>query len=806
MTLMGQPAEPMEHQLFGLHRPLPPRYDALEIPGRAQVSYKVVHTKAFLNQLRSLQKDGHKRSVQAAKAAIAEAQLSGEISSIPRTKHGESRIPNVEKYDLPDAFRLVVQIVDGIAKTRAFLFIGSHEDAERWLDSHRDYRWVRSTTDGTLEFVLVTERTEQRHVPVDRINLGSSDDELDQPLLRVLSEDEWARLALPDATRDLAKQITGTTYEQDADGILGRLDALVGYEKASLLFDLMAQSHAREWSELHRRLDVLNGDAVVAVATEVASAMLAPENSESFISFDDETDLDAFFEHHSYSDWMLFLHAEQRKVADRDFRGPARLRGVSGSGKTSVLVHRARYLAKKYREPILLVTLAESMRKLLEQLADDLCGVERELISCMTMSGLAKQVMIEHHPRNSPYPNLAGPERQDRTLSTMAEHLRNNGFLAKSPLQSMSAPALHAFLRTEISYVRGRLRPSELGQYLDPQQFQRRGRGVPLNEFGRRAVLEGIRLSEADYRDSRLVDHDGVTALALDLLHAPDVAIPGHYRCVLCDEVQDLSQLELALLGRMRTPSGEILATVENGLFLAGDGAQSVYQKGFTLRRVGIDVSGRSFSLRKNYRNTYEILKAAFGLVSQYEFADVDEDNITKPSAPEFARRHGPRPMIVRAGSALEEITAVAKAVHSLVSMGHPPGQICIVGPNAWLRDTIHRALDDLDVRNAELRSDVDYESERVKISTIESAKGHEFGAVFIMGLIEGILPNEGVSEEEIPREAARFYVAMTRAREKLTITYSTSGGYRASRFLLAIQEDCDEAIFRDGTLRRIAP
>ena len=102
------------------------------------------------------------------------------------------------------------------------------------------------------------------------------------------------------------------------------------------------------------------------------------------------------------------------------------------------------------------------------------------------------------------------------------------------------------------------------------------------------------------------------------------------------------------------------------------------------------------------------------------------------------------------------------------------------------------------------MREDADYESDRVEISTIESAKGHEFSHVFIMGLVEGVLPKSGLADAEIPREAARLYVAMTRARENLTITYSPWGGFTASRFLLAIQGDCDEARIRDGQLLRI--
>jgi len=71
---------------------------------------------------------------------MLEARVDGDMKSLPRTKHGETRIPDLEKYDLPDAYRLVVQLVDGVAKTRAFLFVGSHADADRWLDAHWNYR------------------------------------------------------------------------------------------------------------------------------------------------------------------------------------------------------------------------------------------------------------------------------------------------------------------------------------------------------------------------------------------------------------------------------------------------------------------------------------------------------------------------------------------------------------------------------------------------------------------------------------------------------------------------------------------
>jgi len=73
------------------------------------------------------------------KVCVAEKEArEGAIKTIPRTNNGENRIPDAEKYDLPYDYRLVIQRVkDG----KVFLFVGSHDDAEQWLENNRGYIW-----------------------------------------------------------------------------------------------------------------------------------------------------------------------------------------------------------------------------------------------------------------------------------------------------------------------------------------------------------------------------------------------------------------------------------------------------------------------------------------------------------------------------------------------------------------------------------------------------------------------------------------------------------------------------------------
>lgn len=756
----------------------------------------VIYTKKFNSYLRQLNLSGQKKIVQAVRAAMAEAGTNATIESLPRTKHGESRLKNIEKFDLPDAYRLVVQRVGNEKQMRAFLFVGTHDDAEKWLDSHRNYTWVKSPTDGTLNLMPIT-YNEERYVPADRLDLESPETDLQLPLLRNVTDEEWRQISCSEQQKLLAMRITGEQYEQDAEGILEKLDQLGNYEAASLLLDLFMLAHGKEWSEFHHRLTIFDQPEIISDTKKLQSEMNSLANVEQFVTFDDEEMLDGFFEKMTFSDWMLFLHPEQKKIAQHDYKGPARLRGVSGSGKTSVLVHRARYLAKKYSAPVLLVTLTESMRKLLEKLVEELCGVERSLISTKTMNSLARDVFVEGC-ECSPYPPVIS-DIQENLLTECIEVLQSDPSFIKTPMRGMHDTELRNFLTEEFEYVRGRLRPCEFNKYLDTNLFHRRGRAIPLNKSARELMVRAVAAYATGVEAHHRSDHELIVARAIDSLDVKPNK--GQFRSILIDEVQDLTELDVVLLSKLATPEGEVLSHVENGLFLAGDGAQSIYKKGFALKRAGVDVIGRSVSLKKNYRNTHEILTAAFNLVSEYEFSDTDEDEVRQPSLPDFAKRHGERPLLLQCANSHDESAAVAQYVSNLLANGQTPGQVCIIAPQQRLRSAVREALNARQVVYVDLKLDVNYDSENVKISTIESAKGHEFGVVLIMGLVEGILPHQNVKTHELAREASRLYVAMTRARESLCITYSPNSSHPASRFLMSIQKDCDEAKYKNGKI-----
>ncbi len=139
--------------------------------------------------------------------------------------------------------------------------------------------------------------------------------------------------------------------------------------------------------------------------------------------------------------------------------------------------------------------------------------------------------------------------------------------------------------------------------------------------------------------------------------------------------------------------------------------------------------------------------------------------------------------------SMLEEFNLV-----ELVKDGTPAGDERALNLNAMVSNASEFETLDEFLAEAVLMSSADEESDRnsVTLMTLHAAKGLEFPVVFIVGLEEGLFPSlHDDSEDSIEEERRLAYVGMTRAKEKLFLTFASSRfsmGQRAynlpSRFL----------------------
>jgi superfamily I DNA/RNA helicase len=242
---------------------------------------------------------------------------------------------------------------------------------------------------------------------------------------------------------------------------------------------------------------------------------------------------------------------------------------------------------------------------------------------------------------------------------------------------------------------------------------------------------------------------------------------------VLADEAQDFSTLEMSLLRQLvQDPGGQ------DRFFFVGDLNQKVFPKHFRPRLAGFSFQGRVKAIRRNYRNTQQILRAAYLLADQYPPPREEDVPIVRP---EFSPYEGSKPLVIQCTKS-DQAATVANAF--LVVLRRTKGQrVAVVSDNNSLLDRVRKNAMQKGIECFELFSIEDMDrwreqmsdplAARLVFSKPEAVKGFEFDSVILCDLSAKVVPREGTPERERWRAAAVYYTAMTRARDELVLTYA---------------------------------
>jgi superfamily I DNA/RNA helicase len=120
---------------------------------------------------------------------------------------------------------------------------------------------------------------------------------------------------------------------------------------------------------------------------------------------------------------------------------------------------------------------------------------------------------------------------------------------------------------------------------------------------------------------------------------------------IVVDEAQDLGVSELRFLSAIEPPS-------PGALFFAGDLGQRIFQQPFSWKGLGVDVRGRSATLKINYRTSHQIRRAADQLMPK-KVRDVD--GLEDDRSGTISVFEGPEPVVVIAADAREETVRVSE-------------------------------------------------------------------------------------------------------------------------------------------------
>lgn len=281
--------------------------------------------------------------------------------------------------------------------------------------------------------------------------------------------------------------------------------------------------------------------------------------------------------------------------------------------------------------------------------------------------------------------------------------------------------------------------------------------------------------------------------LLLEKCKSNEVVLP-RYDAILIDEGQDFEPEWLELIAHVLNPDTQSLLLVE-------DRAQNIFRRKSSLaQNTGLDFRGRSKILTINYRNTAQIIQFAWTffqensqLQNKVRQGSVEGIEIIPPQA---TKRKGPEPIIRTCKNFADEMLFVSNAIKKIHNENHVPFSDILIlyrvkNSSKYYSyiDTIRNELTKHDLpyywvtENADTKRKFNHFEETIKISTIDSAKGLDFRAVFIVNIENMPFPLEDNEE----REVALFYIGMTRALEWLFLTYS--GESKFTRYLDLVKE-----------------
>ena len=698
------------------------------------------------------------------RAKLDSATIEETFRGVALTNHGESRIPHCVKYDLTGFARLIVVINNNIC---LFLFAGDHTAADNWIDRNKGLDFV-AKPQGDL---LVLDKVRVSHASQGAAGRIGGESDLSAGSLMDLLPDRYRSRILHDLDEDAVTAVVSVESVVDDDFIFEVSTQCGSQEQQTAVMDVLLSLRAGDVTNAKSRIDLYaNFAKPVQELPPAAVASLRSSDAAVLLSDIDPELFQHFVQTASFEKWMLYLHPSQRQHVDRDFQGPARMSGVSGSGKTCVVVHRALRLADLYApEAVLILTLSAALASLIDQLIDAQRGSTRPTnLKVTSIFDLCFDKLMQLEPNRKDYYTKRSIAKNVYSVSDHVDDVWHEFFLCENNnndadvifdlAQSLNARGIYAsdYLRQECDYVRSSYAPQERAGYL---KMDRQGRIVPLDERFRRHMLEGLLGWERKMDAVGVIDDMGIVAA---LFRHLDSLVP-EYRSILVDEAQDLGTLELAVVRRLARDG-------ENDLFLCGDAAQTIYTKSVDTKSAGIDTTGRAVRLNQNYRNSRQILTAAHEVLTRaLESMPKGAMNL-EVLAPEFASFSSPKPLLLRSSSFLEELERGLGYLHACVEAGPINQRFCLA-----ICGYSHAAIEQLgeNLSLPILAANADVRTGRIFLSDLEQTKGFEFDAVVVVNCSAGVLPHPNLPKEESFRDLCKLYVAMTRAKTQLVVSYT---------------------------------
>ena len=462
------------------------------------------------------------------------------------------------------------------------------------------------------------------------------------------------------------------------------------------------------------------------------------------------------------SQTQFFLDINQESLAKRDLElspeahaaaGETQLRlitGVAGSGKTLVLLYRARMLSMLNPDARILVLTHN------RPLSADLNARLKQLAPESKLEWLTYFQWVT--PFLKPPPDVIGATARRELIHEAA---RAECLLSRYPIP---------FLEEEFEWLTENGLTNE-DAYIATERI---GRQKGLKEGQRRDVYTLYRAYRQRLARQRKTDWPGVALRFLRQLQAGR-AFVAPYDVILIDEAQFFSPVQFETIRMVTKPHG-------TQILMAADPTQGFLRSRQSWLQSGFEVRGRSQRLQQPYRSTRAIL----GFATRFYLNQLpdDDEEVNLPSPEQLAGiSAGVSPQVEQCRSTQDEIARAANEAIKAVAGGAEPGSILLIHGDGIYTDDVLARLDTrtrgmgVDARHARDRS-------RVRVCSLNAVTGLEAPIVILFG-VDSLLQSicapslDAADQAERRRMVTRkLFVGFTRCSDKLLVLCSDASSF----------------------------
>ncbi len=425
--------------------------------------------------------------------------------------------------------------------------------------------------------------------------------------------------------------------------------------------------------------------------------------------------------------------------------------GVAGSGKTQVLIHRARLLRKLYpTQKILILCHNQSIQQSIEKQYQAINPGDRKIRICAFLDWCRKNINIKQ--------KLVYENEIDDAISTAHQrHLINTDLTIND-------------LKCELDFVRGRLIFSE-ADYIESKSRPDVPDNNPDNTTDNKETLQKLWKAMLTLKN-QLVTNGQILWCDLPkqlLEQSNEGKLLEHFDHILVDEAQYFTPLYFELIKKsLKQHSGQ--------LYLTYDENQGFLKNRIHFQDTGLDLRGHSMRLLSSYRLNPAIMKAAHA-VHLNQLPNHSDDIFSSSGCSKITET---KPRLLHFHSKQAEQARLLNEIHHLLDPENEPviqeKDILILTSKAsdahplasTIRQTLKLAVDIPTLAHCDPSA--------LHVCPLESATGLENRVVFITG-IEALLPTEqdNTTNNTAPEpchieNTRKLYMGMTRATTQLNL------------------------------------